>query len=232
MVFPAPPTKRQADEVHRARHAMEVAAFDLLSSKETGSGSGRSDESAVQAVKIAGILQPMAALIVNMLSESLGAQERDVLLADVDPKEVANSVVSDAQDDFERLVKSELSDAQKAALWATSAHSSISNAAAEIINNRLGHGFPSTGSTLKKVWVSRSDTRVRDLHVKLHGRTIPFDADFWRWPHTGERLRWPGDSEAPPDATIGCRCITMLTWATQDEVSSTIRRIVRRTSHR
>lgn len=74
------------------------------------------------------------------------------------------------------------------------------------------------GTTLKKVWITRGDHRVRPLHRKLHGRVKRWDEDFWRWPATGQALRWPGDPFAPLDATINCRCFCFLSWASTPNI--------------
>lgn len=79
--------------------------------------------------------------------------------------------------------------------------------------------------TIKKTWVSRLDPRVRPLHRLLHGKTVGATSDFYRWPATGQRLRYPGDHEAPPDATYGCRCVAWISWSTADEVSAIIKAI-------
>lgn len=76
---------------------------------------------------------------------------------------------------------------------------------------------------LKKTWVSQGDTRVRPLHRRLHARTRNWDQDFWRWPATGQSLRFPGDPKAPLDAVIGCRCLCWLSWSKPSELSAVIR---------
>lgn len=63
---------------------------------------------------------------------------------------------------------------------------------------------------LRKIWITRKDSRVRKLHRKLHGTAKDMDADFFRWPATGQRLRFPGDPMAPLDATINCRCVLVM----------------------
>jgi hypothetical protein len=76
---------------------------------------------------------------------------------------------------------------------------------------------------LKKTWISQSDSRVRPLHRRLHGRTRGWEQDFWRWPVTGQKLRYPGDPEAPLDAVIGCRCLCWLSWSRSSDLSQVIR---------
>jgi hypothetical protein len=58
-----------------------------------------------------------------------------------------------------------------------------------------------------KVWISRGDASVRELHRKLHGEPVRgLDSPFWSWPG-GEQLRYPGDPEGPPGEVINCRCV-------------------------
>ena len=63
---------------------------------------------------------------------------------------------------------------------------------------------------LWKVWISRGDANVRELHRKLHGAPIRgAEKPFWTWP-TGQQLRWPGDPLAPYGTIVNCRCIHWL----------------------
>lgn len=76
---------------------------------------------------------------------------------------------------------------------------------------------------LRKTWITRMDSRVRPLHRRLHGRTKTVGEDFWRWPVSGMRLRWPGDPEAPADAVANCRCILWLSWSTPEMIAQAVR---------
>ena len=58
------------------------------------------------------------------------------------------------------------------------------------------------GFTTKR-WVTVSDTRVRDSHRILHGRTARINGSFQT---VGGRLRYPHDPRAPLSETINCRC--------------------------
>jgi hypothetical protein len=82
-----------------------------------------------------------------------------------------------------------------------------------------------TNLTLKKTWVTQGDSRVRPLHRRLHARTRNWDQDFWRWPVSGQRLRYPGDPDAPLDAVLGCRCLCWLSWSRGDQLSKAIRQL-------
>lgn len=65
-------------------------------------------------------------------------------------------------------------------------------------------------SAVYKTWVTRQDTRVRPLHVRLNGRTHQYKQPFWVWPGTGQVLDFPGDPRAPMDAIANCRCFMVL----------------------
>lgn len=56
---------------------------------------------------------------------------------------------------------------------------------------------------LSKTWLTRMDSRVRDQHETLQGKTIPLTEGF---AVEGLMLRFPGDPLAPPHLTINCRC--------------------------
>lgn len=228
MQNPPPPSQQQAEAAQRARYAAEAAIRSLISARSTATTSGEgggNQSSSLHAVKIGMILADLSRSIKrNSFRRSTG---ESLLLSEIPDDEVAGAVLTEAQRAFERLAASELPDGQAAVLWATWAHSRTADEIARIINSgEVEHEFSGTGLALKKVWISRSDRKVRALHTKLHGKVVSADKDFWRWPDTGQRLRWPGDVEAPLDATAGCRCVSLLTWADQDGVSSTIRRFV------
>ena len=53
---------------------------------------------------------------------------------------------------------------------------------------------------LKKRWVATSDSRTRDTHRRLDGKTVGNDEDF------KSGLAYPGDPRADPSETINCRC--------------------------
>lgn len=76
---------------------------------------------------------------------------------------------------------------------------------------------------LKKTWITQHDGRVRPLHRRLHAKTVGWDKDFWRFPTTGQVLRYPGDPLAPLSATIGCRCMCWLSFSKKDELTPMIR---------
>ena len=53
---------------------------------------------------------------------------------------------------------------------------------------------------LKKRWVATTDSRTRDTHRRLDGKTVGNDEDF------KSGLAYPGDPRADPAETINCRC--------------------------
>lgn len=58
-----------------------------------------------------------------------------------------------------------------------------------------------------KIWITRGDAKVRELHRKLQGAPVRgVETPFWSWP-TGQTLRWPGDPLAPYGTIVNCRCI-------------------------
>lgn len=229
MQTPPPPTQQQAEKAQQARHTAELAVAGMFVSSDSGGGGGSNESSSLQMVKILGILSVLAARAISNSFESRG---RDKSLLDVRPdaEAVAEAVLRDAHANFMSLKHSDLPEEQKATLWATWAHSEVSNAIAEAVDDNFLARPEYQNKSLRKVWISRSDARVRPLHARLHGKVVATSDDFWRWPETGQRLRWPGDKSAPLEAVIGCRCIALLTWADQESVSRTIRKIVEHTA--
>ena len=66
-----------------------------------------------------------------------------------------------------------------------------------------------------KIWISRSDKKVRLLHRKLHSKAVELDNPFHTWP-TGQELGFPGDPRAPLDAIINCRCVMFVAMTKVD----------------
>ncbi len=230
---PPPPTQKQAAKAQQVRHAAELAALALFAFDEDGSGSGEDEWSIIDAVKITAILVALSAGIVLASFHKRGSKSKTLLLSKPDHEQIAENVLPDAQKAFKELLSSELTDEQRAVLWATWIYSKTADEiAAAVDRGDIANEFTEQGLGLSKIWISRSDARVRSLHVKLHGRTVPVSEAFWRWPGTSQRLRWPGDEDAPADATIGCRCVSLLTWAKPSDVSGTIKKIVRHTAPR
>jgi len=59
-------------------------------------------------------------------------------------------------------------------------------------------------ATVKKVWHSAGDGRVRDTHAALNGKSVSFNSSFVS--PSGARLKFPGDPSAPAAEIINCRC--------------------------
>lgn len=57
-----------------------------------------------------------------------------------------------------------------------------------------------TGMTLKKVWISSRDGRVRDSHVAIDGETKDMDEPY------SNGCMFPGDPNGPAEEVIQCRC--------------------------
>lgn len=230
MQNPPPPSQAQAAEAQQARYAAEAAILGLFIAVESGGGDGDDDSSSLHAIEIALILKALSGEITYTSFRHPNDRTLSLLSAKPDHEQVAERVLPEVLKVFKSLVESELNDEQRAVVWATWAYSKTADVIAEDLDSgKIPHQFSDQGLKLRKIWISRSDAKVRPLHAKLHGKTIPSSDDFWRWPHSGERLRWPGDQEAPAEATIGCRCVCLLSWATQGEVSETIKKITERT---
>ena len=58
---------------------------------------------------------------------------------------------------------------------------------------------------LTRTWITASDERVRGSHSFMHGQQRLIDQPFVSG--AGNRLRWPGDIDAPGSETIQCRCV-------------------------
>lgn len=96
---------------------------------------------------------------------------------------------------------------QAARSLATQAASLAAEDAAQVVAPALARVAELEGTLqLRKVWITRGDKRVRPLHRRLHGVPAQLDEAFWRWPVTGQRLRFPGDPAAPVGETANCRC--------------------------
>lgn len=65
-----------------------------------------------------------------------------------------------------------------------------------------------TGIEVKKQWVSLMDERVRASHARLNGDVVPVGSPFYV---NGVPIRFPKDPLAPPELTIGCRCVLRFT---------------------
>ena len=64
--------------------------------------------------------------------------------------------------------------------------------------------FPEESKTMKKVWVSAQDERVRDSHIDLDGVAIGIDEEF------KSGLAFPRDPNCEdPSEVINCRCTTI-----------------------
>ena len=57
---------------------------------------------------------------------------------------------------------------------------------------------------LTRTWVTARDERVRSSHSAMSGQKRGFDEPFISG--AGAQLRYPGDSSAPPEEVIQCRC--------------------------
>lgn len=82
---------------------------------------------------------------------------------------------------------------------------------------------------LMKTWISVRDNRTRGVdpedhadHARMNGQTVDFDSVFID-PRNGHELKIPGDTKAPGEDTINCRC-QMTTKAKRDDAGRLIRK--------
>src|SRR6266568_5048249 len=83
-----------------------------------------------------------------------------------------------------------------------------------------------SGLTLKKVWLSTFDSKVRADHADAHGQEVGTDEPFIVG---GEQLMYPGDPAGSPGNIIGCRC-TVIYFSVQtvdDEIGKALTKYAR-----
>lgn len=97
---------------------------------------------------------------------------------------------------------------------ATQLQSEASMALAKMLEPRDADG---NILTVYKVWMTRSDSKVRNAHRDLHGQIRGLDEPFMTWPITHQMLKYPGDPSAPLRQTIGCRCFMWFGWGPDAE---------------
>lgn len=108
--------------------------------------------------------------------------------------------------------------------WASnSAHTMATQLASETTMLVARYAAP-TGEdgvplTVYKVWLTRSDTKVRSSHRDLHGQIKELDEPFKTWPLTHKMLMFPGDPSAPLREFIGCRCFLWFIWGADVETA-------------
>lgn len=64
----------------------------------------------------------------------------------------------------------------------------------------------SMGIKVRKTWVATLDSRTRHEHRLMDGQTVDLDEPF---KIGDEKIRWPGDPEAPGHLVYNCRCTTI-----------------------
>lgn len=221
---PPPPPNDLEQQAADIRNAAELAALALFVS---------TDELTPHDERL--VAQVVTDLVNGLSSATLGAL--GTLIKGSTVTAIAKSIVDAIQqphlDELEEIVAgirkanaaAPARDPGELSLARQGARNFATQAYAFAIEHVASHlpSLADAGLTLKKTWVSQGDSRVRPLHRRLHGRTTPIDGDFWRWPATGQRMRFPGDPLAPLDATIGCRCLCWLSWSKPGELSKAVR---------
>jgi uncharacterized protein with gpF-like domain len=70
-------------------------------------------------------------------------------------------------------------------------------------------------SRVKRTWVAVKDKRTRDAHLEMDGQTVGFDEPFEA--PDGTLMMYPGDSSAPANLVINCRCSVTTEILGEDE---------------
>lgn len=98
----------------------------------------------------------------------------------------------------------------------TEALESFHAGADEALNQAVEEGF-ARSEDIVKVWSSTGDARVRDGHRAMDGQTVGLNETFVD-PVTGDRLRYPADSQASAATRVNCRCamIQRVDWSRVD----------------
>lgn len=212
----APPPEAEQEAV-AARDAAEQAALILLAASVVAG----EEESETQADFDLNLIRRMVSRLVRGIWRSMFGSRQVEFPTAVDPErigeQVARAVEMDVLQHVRQLRKAEDQTVAATSL-ATSVYGMVAQELAEQVPTPVG-----VDTKLRKTWLSVGDQRVRDLHRRLHGRTRLNQSDFWRWPVTGQRLRFPGDPEAPIEATARCRCVLLLSWATDEQLKQLIK---------
>lgn len=209
--------QQEASDAERTRDQLEQAAMALFLASSLSSESGDSQLSESDEAVIRKLLSTTATWVFRSIyrsgyPENLENTRSEAIVEDLLPAITSQTLSTRRWAAGRTADPGELSVQRQAARGLAT---TIFNAVGERVGESLpsGRGSPA----VNKIWVTRADARVRPLHRKLHGDVRRLGADFYRWT-TGQRLRYPGDPLAPPDATIGCRCVLVMSTATAEDV--------------
>lgn len=90
----------------------------------------------------------------------------------------------------------------------TTAQRATNAGVSEALDQAVEQGY-TTG--VRRVWHTRGDHRVRDSHSFMSGQERPMNRAFRSG--DGNLLMYPGDSSAPPEDVVNCRCVVELRLA-------------------
>lgn len=88
--------------------------------------------------------------------------------------------------------------------WADKIESKSTEVSTSVHSQETRRQMESRDDVRYKKWVSRSDERVRHTHVEAHGQIVPMQSNFQIG---GYELREPGDTRAPMQEWMNCRCV-------------------------
>lgn len=92
----------------------------------------------------------------------------------------------------------------------TEALRSVHDGAQEAYRQAIDLGVLAADDLVQE-WITASDERVRGSHAFMHGQQRQIGEPFLSG--AGNRLRWPGDVDAPGSETIQCRCVLTTVFA-------------------
>lgn len=220
---PAVPSRAEAEASAQSRQDLEQLAAALYAAalaRARGAGGSKQVGAAADALARAAKLSAIALIVAGishherakrLVEDRLGIDEPptpgDARALRLDAESWARDVVKEKGEPEADDRAAEL----RARTIATRVAAERALAAQDALVKELGLGK----GALRSAWVSHGDTRVRALHRTLHGKVRRPGEPFYTWTATGQKLRYPGDPEAPLDATMGCRCSLWFAWGAE-----------------
>lgn len=203
---------RQALEQHEAkRSGAEVAAQRLAMLMLLEKGSKQDEAEIAALIARYGAAASLSFILADgdrsrawsSRRRAIGDEREDVVRrATQAAQEMTSKLASTA-----RAIETRAESTPRQRTWAKSMGRTIAtNVASRVAVEMAPIIADALGIQLHKTWISRGDERVRELHRQLHGESRQMDDAFWRQLGTKKVLRYPGDTKAPVDQYINCRC--------------------------
>lgn len=157
-------------------------------------------------------IEPDQALDDEEITQYVKAQcEQAQKVNDTIEKEIKEGIAvasrgEDGDDDGSPLLKTAILASVLAAIYVKTRKSRreqmVEEEALTSYNAGIYFGSKRAGKT-QKIWLTRGDSKVREAHLKLHGKQVAIGDGF---KVQGFTLRFPKDPLAPPHLTVNCRC--------------------------